>query len=222
LVSVCSGAYLLAEIGLLDGRCATTHWESSDDFQTRYPEAQLEIDSIYTRDGPFWKSTGVTSSISLTLALIEEGHGSRVALRVSRQLAVYMMRPGGQAQFSAQLKLQRTDDHQFRILMDRIDGHSGGGLSVANLALYCSMSERNFTLRFTEEINLTPARFVEQSRLEHSRRELDETDLSLQKITGQCGFKSLEVMRRLFQCKPGLSPGKYRRRFCMSLRSVSF
>ncbi len=221
IVSVCSGAYLLAQSGLLNGRRATTHWDCADDFGIRYPDVELEIDAIYIRDGKFWTSAGITAGIDLTLALIEEDHGSRIALRVARQLVVYMMRPGGQAQFSAQLKLQRAEDNQLRSLMEWIDHNPDSDLSVTKLAQQCSMSERNFTRRFTEEVNLTPARFVEQSRLEHARRKLEETDLSLQQVSDQCGFKSAEVMRRLFQRKLGLSPGRYRQRFRTSLRSLA-
>ena len=220
IVSICSGAYVLAELGLLDGRRATTHWDNSDQFESRYPDVLLDIDSIYVRDGQYWTSAGITAGIDLTLALIEEDHGSRVALRVARQLVVYMMRAGGQAQFSAQLKLQRTQDTQLRSLMEWIDANPESDLSVAKLAARCAMSERNFNRRFTDQIILTPARYVEQSRLEHARRKLEESRLSLQKIADQCGFKSVEVMRRLFQRKLGVSPGVYRQRFGTSLQKV--
>lgn len=221
IVSICSGAYLLAELGLLDNRRATTHWDCADDFEQRYPHVLLDIDSIYVRDGQFWTSAGITAGIDLTLALIEQDHGSPVALRVARQLVVYMMRAGGQAQFSAQLKLQRTHDTQLRGLLEWINANPQGDLSVARLAAHCAMSERNFTRRFTQEINLTPARYVEQSRLEHAVHRLVETDLSLQEISDLCGFKSIEVLRRLFQRKLGISPGLYRQRFCTSLRNMT-
>lgn len=221
MVSICSGAYVLAELGLLNSRRATTHWDSADDFELRYPEVLLDIDSIYVCDGKFWTSAGITAGIDLTLALIEEDHGSRVALRVARQLVVYMMRAGGQAQFSAQLKLQRTHDTQLRNLMEWIDANPEGNLSVVKLAAHCAMSERNFNRRFTEETGVTPARYVEQSRLEHARSRLEESDMSLQQIADLSGFKSGEVMRRLFQRKLGLSPGLYRQRFRTSLRNVT-
>lgn len=221
IVSICSGAYVLAELGLLDNRRATTHWDCADEFELRYPAVLLDIDSIYVRDGQFWTSAGITAGIDLTLALIEQDHGSRVALRVARQLVVYMMRAGGQAQFSAQLKLQRTLDTQLRSLMEWIDANPDSDLSVAKLAARCAMSERNFNRRFTEETSVTPARYVEQSRLEHARRRLEESDLSLQKITDLCGFKSVEVMRRLFKRKLGVSPGLYRQRFHTSLQTAA-
>jgi transcriptional regulator GlxA family with amidase domain len=221
VVSICSGAYVLAELGLLDGRHATTHWDCAADFELRYPDVLLDIDSIYVRDGQFWTSAGITAGIDLALALIEEDHGSRVALRVARQLVVYMMRAGGQAQFSAQLKLQRTHDTQLRSLVEWVDANPDSDLSVAKLAERCAMSERNFNRRFREETNLTPARYVEQSRLEHARRRLEESDQSLQKISDLCGCKSVEVMRRLFQRKLGVSPGLYWQRFRTSLRNVT-
>ena len=221
IVSICSGAYVLAELGLLDNRQATTHWDCADEFELRYPSVLLDIDSIYIRDGQFWTSAGITAGIDLTLALIEEDHGSQIALRVARQLVVYMMRAGGQAQFSAQLKIQRTQDTQLRQLMEWIDANPECDLSVPKLAAHCAMSERNFNRRFTEETSITPARYVEQSRLEHARHSLEESELSLQKITDLCGFKSIEVMRRLFQRKLGLSPGLYRQRFRTSIRKVT-
>ena len=221
IVSICSGAYVLAELGLLNNRQATTHWDCVDDFELRYPDVLLDIDSIYIRDGQFWTSAGITAGIDLTLALIEQDHGSRVALRVARQLVVYMMRAGGQAQFSAQLKMQRTQDTQLRSLMEWIDANPDSDLSVSKLAARCAMSERNFNRRFTEENTVTPARYVEQSRLDHARRRLEESELSLQKIADLCGFKSVEVMRRLFQRKLGVSPGLYRQRFRTSLRNMT-
>ena len=220
VVSICSGAFLLAEAGLLDGRRATTHWDSVDDLATHYPGIEVDANAIYVRDGKYWTSAGVTAGIDLTLALIEEDLGSRVALRAARQLVVYMMRPGGQAQFSAQLKQQRTQDKQLRTLIEWIDGNTAGNLSVAELASRCAMSERNFTRRFTSEMGISPARFVEQSRLQHARRKLEETDYPLQKIATLCGFNSPEVLRRLFQRKLGLSPSEYRKRFRTSIRVI--
>ena len=218
IVAVCSGAFMLADLGLLDHRRATTHWDCAFGFETRYPDVRLEIDSIYVRDGQFWTSAGITAGIDMTLALIEEDHGSQIALRVARQLVVYMMRSAGQAQFSAQLKLQQVDDNQLRQLIDWIDDNPQDDLSVVGLALRCAMSERNFNRRFTRQTGITPARYVEMSRLEAARRKLEQSDLSLQSISETCGFNSIEIMRRLFQRKLGLSPGKYRQRFRSSLQ----
>ena len=162
----------------------------------------------------------MTAGIDLTLALIEEDLGSRIALQVARQLVVYMMRPGGQAQFSAQLKFQRTTDNQLRHVIEWIDAHPTKDLSVVELASKCAMSERNFTRRFTSEMGVSPARFVEQSRLQHARRALEETDFSLEKIAARSGFNSADVLRRLFKRTLGVSPGDYRKRFRTSIRGA--
>ncbi len=220
VVSICSGSFLLAETGLLTDRRATTHWDSIDEMATRYPRIEVDEDAIYVRDGKYWTSAGVTAGIDLTLALIEDDLGSKTALQVARKLVVYMMRPGGQAQFSAQLKFQRARDRQIRVLTEWIDSHPGENLSIVELASRCSMSERNFSRRFTSELGISPARFVEQSRLQNARRQLEETDFSLQKIADICGFKSVEVMRRLFNRKLNVSPGDYRKRFRSSIRAV--
>ena len=221
VVSVCSGSFLLAEAGLLTDRRATTHWDSIDEMARRYPRIDVDDDAIYVRDGKFWTSAGVTAGIDLTLALIEEDLGSQVALQVARTLVVYMMRPGGQAQFSAQLKFQRTQDRQLRALTEWIEDNSAEDLSVAALASRCAMSDRNFTRRFTRELGISPARFVEQSRLQYARRQLEETELSLQKIADLSGFKSVEVMRRLFNRKLNVSPVDYRKRFQSSIRELN-
>ena len=221
VVSVCSGAYLLAEAGLLADRRATTHWDSIDDLALRYPRIDVDDDAIYVRDGKFWTSAGVTAGIDLTLALIEADLGSKVALQVARTLVVYMMRPGGQAQFSTQLKFQRAQDRQIRALTEWIDSNPAKDLSVVDLASRCAMSERNLTRRFTSELGISPARYVEQSRLQTARRQLEESDFPLQKIADLCGFKSVEVMRRLFNRKLKVSPGDYRKRFRSSVRELN-
>jgi len=221
VVSVCSGSFLLAEAGLLNDRRATTHWDSLNEMAVRYPRIEVDEDAIYVRDGKFWTSAGVTAGIDLTLALIEDDLGSKIALQVARKLVVYMMRPGGQAQFSAQLKFQRSEDRQVRALTEWIDSHPAENLSVVELASRCAMSERNFTRRFTSELGISPARFVEQSRLQYARRQLEETDFPLQKIADSCGFKSVEVMRRLFNRKLNVSPGDYRKRFRSSIRELN-
>lgn len=221
VISVCSGSFLLAEAGLLDNRRATTHWDAIEEMADRYPLIDVDNDAIYIRDGNYWTSAGVTAGIDLTLALIEADLGSQIALQAARKLVVYMMRPGGQAQFSAQLKFQRSGDRQLQALIEWIDNNSSENLSVAGLASRCAMSERNFTRRFTSELGISPARFVEQSRLQYARRQLEETDLPLQQIADRCGFKSVEILRRLFNRKLSVSPGDYRKRFRTSIRDLN-
>ncbi|MEM7292285.1 MAG: GlxA family transcriptional regulator [Pseudomonadota bacterium] len=218
VVSICTGAFVLAELGLLKNCRATTHWESAAQLQGFYPSIAVEPDSIYVRDGRYWTSAGVTAGIDLTLALIEADLGPDVALQTARQLVVYMMRPGGQAQFSTQLQHPRSGQSRLTKLSSWIVENPTADLSVASLASRCAMSERNFNRRFQRELGVTPARFVEQSRLEHARRLLEAPDGSIEKISYASGFGSVDVMRRLFYRRLQLSPSEYRQRFCTSLR----
>ena len=219
VASVCSGSFILAEAGLLDGRRATTHWDSAELLASRYPQVQVDPDPIYIRDGKVWTSAGVTAGIDMTLALIEADHGRELARAVARQLVVYMMRPGGQDQFSPHLELRPPQDERLTRLLDWIESHAGGDLSVPALASRCAMSERTFSRRFTAETGVTPARFVERIRLERARRLLVESDQQLERLAAACGFRSAEVLRRLFQRHLGLSPSEYRERFRTALRA---
>lgn len=170
------------------------------------------------RDGKFWTSAGVTAGIDLSLTLIEEDLGRDVALAVARRLVVYMMRPGGQAQFSAQLKFQTPAQGRFSSLFVWIKNNPEQDLGVKELAAFCAMSERNFARRFTRDVGVTPARFVELSRLDHSRRLLEQSDDSVEQISFECGFGSAETLRRVFQRHLHLAPSEYRQRFQTSLR----
>ncbi len=218
MVSICTGALILAETGLLDGRRATTHWDSVDLLARNYPRIEVESDPIYVRDGKFWTSAGVTAGIDLSLALIEEDLGAQTALAIARRLVVYMMRPGGQSQFSAQLKFQRPKQSRLSSLIEWIELNPAQDLGITALAARCAMSERHFARCFAEEVGITPARFVEQSRLEHARRLLEQTDETIDRIAHDCGFGSTEILRRTFQRHLHLAPSDYRQRFCTSLR----
>ncbi len=218
VVSICTGALILAQAGLLDGRRATTHWDSVDLLARNYPEIKVESDPIYVCDGKYWTSAGVTAGIDLSLALIEKDLGAQTALAIARRLVVYMMRPGGQSQFSAQLKFQRPKQNRLSSLIEWIELNPAQDLGITALAARCAMSERHFARCFAEEVGITPARFVEQSRLEQARRLLEQTDETIERIAHDCGFGSTEILRRTFQRHLHLAPSDYRHRFGTSLR----
>jgi transcriptional regulator GlxA family with amidase domain len=213
LASVCSGAFLLAEAGLLDGRRVTTHWQLCELLARRYPALTVDPDPIFVRDGGIYTSAGVTSGMDLALALVEEDHGRDVALAVARQLVLFLKRPGGQSQFSVQLGSQLADREGLRDLQRYIAENPGDNLSVAALASRSAMSPRNFARVFTSEVGTTPARFVERSRVEVARRRLEESPGGMEAIAGDCGFGSAETMRRAFLRNLGVGPADYRDRF---------
>lgn len=221
MVSVCTGALLLAEAGLLDGRRAATHWFDAERLARRYPEVEVDADAVYVRDDDVWTSAGVTSGIDLALALIEDDLGRQAALAVARRLVVYMMRPGGQSQFSAQLKLQAPQSRRLRDLVDWIVAHPQGDLSVAALANRCGLGERTFIRRFGAETGSTPGKFVERIRFEAARKALETTRAGHERIARDCGFRSAEIMRRVFHRRLGISPSDYRDRFQTALRATA-
>jgi transcriptional regulator GlxA family with amidase domain len=211
--SVCTGALLLAEAGLLDGKKATTHWKYCDMLSERYPDIDVNPDPIFVRDGNVYTSAGVTAGMDLSLALVEEDHGSRLALEVARDFVLYLRRPGGQAQFSAALSMQATDRHPFQDLVPWVLDNLTEDLSVGALAEHMSMSPRNFARVFTKEMKSTPALFVERLRVDVARRRLEESHGSLKAIAAECGFKNVGSMRSSFQRLLGAPPGQYRERF---------
>ncbi len=212
VASVCTGAFLLAAAGLLDGRRAVTHWSVCDDLARRFPAVHVEPDPIFIHDGPVWTSAGVTAGIDLALALVEEDLGRAVALAVARYLVVFLKRPGGQAQFSAALSLQAADD-RFAALHDWINEHLAGDLSLGALARQAGMSERSFIRQYTAATGITPARAVERLRVEAVRQLLSETRLPAKRIAERCGFRSEETMRRSFFRLLAATPQNYRDRF---------
>jgi transcriptional regulator GlxA family with amidase domain len=213
LASVCTGAFLLAEAGLLDGRRATTHWGACRELADRYPHVAVEADPIFVRDGRIYTSAGVTAGMDLALALVEEDHGREVALAVARELVMFLKRPGGQSQFSAQLMAQAADRQPIRELQGWIGEHPADDLSVAALARRAAMSVRNFARVFTCEVGMTPARFVERARVEAARRRLEESSMGVEAVATQCGFSSAEIMRRAFLRTVRVNPAEYRHRF---------
>jgi len=213
LASVCTGSFFLAEAGLLKGRRATTHWGWCARMARLYPEVRLEPDTIFVRDGSIYTSAGVTAGMDLALALVEEDHGREVALQVARELVMFLRRPGGQSQFSAQLALQLAEREPLRELQAYILEHPRADLSVESLARRVGMSPRNFARVFTREVGTTPARFTTSTRVETARRLLEESSDDLQKISDLTGLGSTESMRRAFLRAVGIPPSRYRERF---------
>ena len=212
VASVCTGAFILAASGLLDGRRAVTHWSSCDAFARRFPAVRVEADPIFVRDGPVWTSAGVTAGIDLALALVEADLGRETALAVARYLVVFLKRPGGQAQFSAALSLQTEGDH-FDALHRGMRANLAADLSLPALAAEAGMSERSFSRHYLKETGLTPARAVERLRVEAARQMLAETHRPVKRIAQHCGFASEETMRRSFLRLLASTPQDYRSRF---------
>lgn len=213
VASVCSGAFVLAAAGLLDGRQATTHWSVCDALDSMYPSVAVDSDRIFVRDGNVWTSAGVTAGIDLALAMVEEDVGRDVALAIARRLVVFLKRPGGQSQFSAQLAGQLAERQPLGEVQAWIADHLDDDLSVENLAQRAAMSIRNFSRTFRREVGVTPARFVERARVEGARRLLEESAASIDEIARRCGFGTAETMRRTFLRALHVTPTDYRRRF---------
>jgi transcriptional regulator GlxA family with amidase domain len=212
VASVCTGAFLLAAAGVLDGRRAATHWMHCARLAQRFPAIRVENDPIFVRDGSVWTSAGVTAGIDLALALVEEDLGRSVALAVARYLVVFLKRPGGQAQFSAALALQAADD-RFGGLHDWINRHLANDLSLSVLADQAGMSERSFSRHYAQATGQTPARVIERLRVEAARRLLSESRVPVKRISQRCGFGSEETMRRSFLRLLAVAPQDYRDRF---------
>jgi transcriptional regulator GlxA family with amidase domain len=213
VASVCTGAFLLARAGLLDGLRATTHWASCADLAARYPAVTVEPDPIFVRDGDVVTSAGVTAGMDLALGLVEEDLGREAALEAARWLVVFLQRPGGQAQFSAQLAAQAADRAPLRELQAWIPDHLDEDLSVPALARRACMSDRNFARAFRRETGMTPGGYVESARVERARISLETGDLPVEAIALQAGFGTVETMRRAFRRRVGVSPNDYRTRF---------
>lgn len=213
VVSVCTGAFLLAEAGLLAGRRATTHWAHCATLARRFPDVEVDPDPIYVRDGNVASSAGVTAGIDLALALVEEDLGRDAALRVARHLVMFLRRPGGQAQFSTQLAAQFAERRPLREVQRWIAEHPDGDLSVDTLAGRCSLSPRHFARAFAAEVGMTPGRYVDSVRLETARRRLEDTEDGIEEIARSCGYGTPESMRRAFVRALAVPPTEYRNRF---------
>lgn len=211
--SICSGAFMLAAAGLLDGRRATTHWRWAKLLQEEHPTIAVEPDSIYINDGKMWTSAGVAAGIDLTLALIEQDYGHRVAIEAARRLVVFMKRPGGQAQFSVPLSFQGQQDHGFAELHAWMRQNLAADLKVQRLAKQAGMSERSFSRLYTARMGHTPAKTVEAMRVEAACGLLESTELALKQIAAMAGFGDEQNLRRVFVRRFGVNPIDYRRRF---------
>ena len=213
VTSVCSGAFVLAQAGLLDGRRATTHWRACDLLARAFPSVDVDPDPIYVRDGNVFTSAGVTAGMDLALALVEDDLGRDVALAIARRMVLFLRRPANQSQFSAPLQAQAAERDGIRVAQHLIAEHPEGDCSVAALARVALMSERNFARCFTAEIGVTPARYVERVRVETARRLLEDTDDGVEAIAAAAGFGTAETMRRTFLRLLRTNPTEYRRRF---------
>ncbi|WP_342325106.1 helix-turn-helix domain-containing protein [Kosakonia sp. BYX6] len=213
VVSICGGAMLLAQTGLLDGRRATTHWRLLETMQAQFPKIQVEGGPLYIQDGPIWTSGGVSSGFDLTLALVEEDYGFTLARDVAQDLVMYLRRPGGQLQFSRFHLQQASSVGPISELQSWILEHLADDLSVETLAAQVAMSPRNFTRVFTRQTGVSPARYVAEARLAAARDRLEQTSDTLDRIATLSGFGSSINLRRIFERQLHLTPGEYRQRF---------
>jgi len=211
--SVCAGAFLLAEAGLLDGKSATTHWAFCEELARRHPGVRVEPDRIFVRDGRISTSAGMTAGIDLALALVEEDHGPEIARSVARWTVMFLQRPGGQSQFSERLALPAGVAAPVRETLDRIAADPAGDHRLPQLARRASLSERHLRRLFSEQTGTTPARFTERVRVEAARDLLAGTATPIEAVAGGCGFGSAETMRRAFLRVLGVGPADYRARF---------
>ena len=213
LGSVCSGAFILAAAGLLDGRRATTHWSATELLGRLFPRVRVEPDAIWVEDAGIYTSAGVTAGMDLALALVEEDHGRALALDVARQLVLFLKRPGGQRQFSTVLAAQSAPEGALAGVSSWLLDHLGEDLRVERLAKRAAMSPRNFARVFTRELGTTPAKFVERARVESARLRLERGDATVDAVAWECGFGSAERMRRTFRRHLGVVPRDYKRVF---------
>lgn len=213
VTSVCTGAFLLAAAGLLDGRRATTHWAWCDVLADRFDTVDVEPDAIFVQDGSVYTSAGVTAGMDLALALVEEDHGRELALEVARYLVIYVRRPGGQSQFSAQLAAQLAERDAIRELQQHVLEHVADDLRVAELAARAGMSPRNFARVFRQQVGVTPAVFVERARVEVARRLLETTGLDMPRVAEASGLGTAQTLRRAFLRQLGVPPTRYRQSF---------
>jgi len=219
IVSVCAGAKVVAAAGLLDGKRATTHWNAAAEMARVFPKVRLEPDAIYVRDGDIWTSAGITAGMDLALALIEHDVGREAALAVARRHVLYMMRPGGQSQFSAELQTQSAGART-AAARRYIAAHLDGDLRSPVLAAAAGLSERSLLRAFREELGTTPADYVERMRVDAARRGLGAPHAVAKRVAAQCGFSSAETMRRAFRRTLGVSPADYRARFATTQRTL--
>lgn len=214
IVTVCTGAFLAAEVGLLDGCRVTTHWAFAGRLAREFPAVDVDPDPIFVRSSDtVWTAAGVTAGIDLALSLVEDDHGTELAQTVARYLVLYLRRPGGQTQFAAPVWMPRAKRPSIREVQEAIESEPGGSHSIGELARRATMSPRHFTRVFTDEVGEAPGHYVERIRTEAARRQLEETDDTVVAIASRCGFGTAETMRRNFIRRVGVSPDQYRKAF---------
>ncbi|MFC8509428.1 GlxA family transcriptional regulator [Streptomyces sp. NPDC057411] len=212
VTSVCVGAHILAAAGLLDGRRATTHWSTAQQLAADHPAVEVDADPIFIRDGDVWTGAGISSCLDLALALVADDFGETTALRVARQLVMYLKRPSGQSQFSVPLEPVSTT-RRIEDLRHYITRNIGGPLTLAELAASAHISERQLTRIFKAELGMTPSAYIESARVERARNQLESTDATLERITTLCGFGTTDTLIRAFRRRLDTTPMEYRRRF---------
>ena len=213
VVAICTGAFVLAAAGLLDGKKAVTHWEYCDQLSRQYPSVEVEPDRIYLRDGSIYTSAGITAGMDLTLALVEEDHGHQVALQIARILVMFLVRPGGQSQYSHMLSRQAATSQPLRELQVWMIENLREDLSVERLAKRMGMSARNFTRVCLRETRMNPGQFVDRMRVEAAQQMIDSSAMGLKEIADACGFQTALAMRRTFIRVLGITAGEYASRF---------
>ncbi|MFT4127045.1 MAG: GlxA family transcriptional regulator [Gordonia sp. (in: high G+C Gram-positive bacteria)] len=213
VASVCTGAFVLASLGLLDGRTATTHWAHCGSLTKKYPSVRVDPDSLFVQDGPYITGAGITAGTDLALALVESDYGPAIARKVARWMVVFLQRPGGQAQFSVWSESALPVTGGLRALLDDVVANPAADHSIASMASHAAVSERHLVRTFHEHVGMTPARFVEQVRLEAAKVLLTTTDLGQDTVARRTGLGTPDTMRRVFRRHLGISPGVYRKRF---------
>lgn len=211
--ALCSGAFFLAAAGLLDGKRATTHWRMAKVMQQNYPSIQVDIDSIFIHEGNLWTSAGVSASVDLALAFVEADFGHDLALQVAQDLVIFLKRPGGQSQFSANLTSQMTQTSGMRAVQEWVLNNIDQKISVSLMANQASMSLRNFTRTFHKEVGVCPSEFLEKARIDKARRLLSESGLPMKSVAFKCGFATTDQMRNVFKKYLSVTPKQYQERF---------
>ncbi|HXA55437.1 MAG TPA: DJ-1/PfpI family protein [Solirubrobacteraceae bacterium] len=213
VASVCTGAFVLAAAGVLDGRRATTHWAAAAALARRHPEVRVDPEPIFVRDGNVWTSAGVSAGMDLALAMVEEDLDRDAALTIARHLVLFLRRPANQSQFSVTLAARAPERRGLREVQRHAIENLAADLTVESLARRAHMSPRHFARSFRAEVGLTPARYVERLRLEAARRRLEEGAEPIAAVAVVCGFGTAETMRRAFLRALAVGPSEYRRRF---------
>ncbi|MFD4947418.1 GlxA family transcriptional regulator [Streptomyces sp. NPDC058409] len=212
VASVCVGAHILAAAGLLDGKRATTHWSTAQQLAADHPEVEVDADPIFIREGDVWTGAGISACLDLSLALIADDLGEAIALRVARQLVMYLKRPSGQSQFSVPLE-QVSTTRRIEDLRHYIMRNIGEPLTVADLAECAHVSDRQLTRIFKNELGTTPHAYIESARVEMARNQLESTDATLERVASTCGFGTVDTLVRVFRRRLDTTPTEYRRRF---------